>query len=144
MSITPLLLSPPLLCDTWSQQISDVTSTFLTAQFAARKMVSGEREQVEKASARRTMGKRKRSSASQALARACRDAPASIFADTGSTVRSAVSLAAWIPAGARGAAALLQMAVMSCDAGQGDVRLPVTQAYSTKAHEAFALPEPRH
>lgn len=55
----------------------------------------------------------------------------------------AVSLAVLIPAGARGAAALLQMAVMSHDAGQGDVRLPLTCTCRTKAHRAFALPEPR-
>lgn len=40
--------------------------------------------------------------------------------------------------------ALLQMAVMSCALGQADVRLPLTWAYRSKAHEVFALPEPSH
>lgn len=100
--------------------------------------------QIEKASVRWTKGKRKRLSVSQVLTRDCRNAPASIFTDNCSAVRFVVSLAMLIPAGARGAAALLQMAVMSCDAGQGDVRLPLMCAYRTKAHEVFALPEPRH
>ena len=104
--------------------------------------MAGETAQVEKASARWIKGKRKRLSVSQVLTRACRNAPDSIFTDNRSAVRFAVSLAALIPAGARGAAALLQMAVMSCDAGQGDVRLPLMSTYRTKAHEAFALPEP--
>lgn len=93
--------------------------------------MAGDTAQAEKASARWTKGKRKSLSVSQVLTRACRNAPGSIFTDNCSAVRFAVSLATLIPAGARGAAALLQMAVMSCDEGQGDVRLPLTWAYRT-------------
>lgn len=60
MSCTPLLSSPPLVCDTWSQQISDVTSTFLTAQFAARRTVAGETAQVEKSFCQVDKGKEKK------------------------------------------------------------------------------------